>query len=295
MLSEHKDLPLSQDPSTRLLPWIIGFMVYIATLALAGVMMLNHVAQSWSAGLSGALTVQIAQDPDAEEDRTSTDVAAAVRILLETEGVVSARPIGEEEIQALLEPWLGAGIAPETLPLPRLIDVGLDRSTPLDVEALETRLARAVPGAVIDGHQSWRETVKALTRAFQGVALIVVSVVTIASVVMVVFATRGGLSAHRPVIDLLHLIGARDSYIARQFQTHALYTALKGGIAGMVLAAVTVTGIYAVAREPDASFAALGLFGPLEWLAILATPLVTALIAMLTARQTVLRTLTKVV
>jgi len=295
MLAEHKDLPLSQDRSTRLLPWIIGFMVYIATLALAGVMMLNHVAQSWTSGLSGSLTVQIAYDPDAEDGASSANVAAAIRILLKTEGIASARPIAEEEVQTLLEPWLGAGVAPDSLPLPKLIDVTLERGAPLDLKALEAKLAIAVPGAVIDGHQSWRETVVALTRAFQGVALIVVSVVTIASIVMVVFATRGGLSAHRPVIDLLHLIGARDSYIARQFQIHALYTALKGGITGMVLAAATVIGIYAVSREPDASIAVLGLFGPLEWLAIIATPLVTGLIAMLTARHTVLRTLTKVV
>jgi len=295
MFSDHKDLPLSQDPSTRLLPWIIGFMVYIATLALAGTLMLNHVAQSWTSGLSGALTVQITPDPEDEDDRSAADVTAAVRILLQTDGVASARPIPEDEIQALLEPWLGAGVAPDSLPLPRLIDVTLDRAIPLDLEALEARLALAVPSAMVDSHQSWRETVVALTRAFQGVALIVVSVVTIASIVMVVFATRGGLSAHRPVIDLLHLIGARDSYIARQFQTHALYTALKGGITGMVLAAATVIGLYAVSRTPGAPFAALGLFGPLEWLAILATPLVTGLIAMLTARQTVLRTLTRVV
>lgn len=295
MLSDHKDLPLSQDPSTRLLPWIIGFMVYIATLALAGTLMLNHVAQSWTSSLSGALTVQITPDPDDDLDSSAEDVTAAVRILLKTDGVESARPIPEDEIQTLLEPWLGAGVSPDTLPLPRLIDVTLDRTASVDLKALEARLALAVPSAVIDSHQSWRMTVVALTRAFQGVALIVVSVVTIASIVMVVFATRGGLSAHRPVIDLLHLIGARDSYIARQFQTHALYTALKGGVTGMALAITTVIGLYLVSRAPGVPGTALGLFGPLEWLAILATPLVTGLIAMLTARQTVLRTLTKVV
>lgn len=295
MLSDHKDLPLSQDPSTRLLPWIIGFMVYIATLALAGAMMLNHVALSWSAGLSGALTVQITRDPDADEDRTAAGVREAVRILLRTEGVVSARPIPDAEIQDLLEPWLGAGIAPETLPLPRLIDVTLDPTTPLDLKALAARLATAVPGAVVDSHQAWRESVVALTRALQGVAMVVVSVVTIASVVMVIFATRGGLSAHRPVIDLLHLIGARDSYIARQFQIHALYTALKGGVIGMVLGAATVIGLYAVSRAPGSPSAVLGLFGPWEWLIILAIPVATGLIAMLTARHTVLRSLTTVV
>lgn len=295
MLADHNDIPLAQDASTRLLPWIIGFMAYIATMALAGAIMLNHVAQAWSSGLSGSLTVQIRYDPEEGKAPDETAVSAAVRILLESRGVAGAQRVPDAEVQDLLEPWLGAGIAPETLPLPTLIDVTLDPSTPLDLEALEARLAIAVPGASVDSHQVWRETVVTLTQAFQGVAVVVVSVVTIASVVMVVFATRGGLSAHRPVIDLLHLIGARDGYIARQFQMHALRTALKGGLLGMMLAAATVLGLQTVAQGPGSPPLMTDLFSWWEWLAILLIPVATGLIAMFTARYTVLRSLAKVV
>ena len=38
MLRRHSELPLQGDPSQRHLPWIIAVMVFLAALAVAGVL-----------------------------------------------------------------------------------------------------------------------------------------------------------------------------------------------------------------------------------------------------------------
>jgi cell division transport system permease protein len=111
------------------------------------------------------------------------------------------------------------------------------------------------------------------------------------AVTMVIFATRMGLSVHGRVIELLHLIGAQDSYIARQFQAHALRLALRGGVLGLLLAVLTVLGVADLLGRGDAMALPNLTLLPVEWTALPMLPLVVALIAMITARLTVLRTL----
>src|SRR5262249_40632637 len=53
-----------------------------------------------------------------------------------------------------------------------------------------------------------------------------------ATVLSVAFATRAAIATNRPVIEVLHLIGANDSFIAAHFQRHFLQLGLKGGLIG---------------------------------------------------------------
>ncbi len=58
----------------------------------------------------------------------------------------------------------------------------------------------------------------------------------------VVFVTRTGLSIHRSVIEIVHLIGAPDSYVAQQFQAQSLRLGVVGGVVGTIQAAATLLG-----------------------------------------------------
>ena len=51
------------------------------------------------------------------------------------------------------------------------------------------------------------------------------------------------MAANRPVIEVLHFIGARDRYIAGQFQRHFLWLGLKGGAIGGLDKAGEVPGV----------------------------------------------------
>ncbi|MDJ0685051.1 MAG: hypothetical protein QNJ84_10140 [Alphaproteobacteria bacterium] len=233
--SFRSDLPLSSDESTRFLPWIVGFLTFVATLALAGLIVLSDLSRQWTGALETALTVELPAREREGDAALQDRVKAAIRVLKETPGVVSAAPVSDAELDALIEPWLGAQSSLPTLPFPKLIDVTLAPGASIDLDALNLRLAEAVGGRA-DDHGVWRARVTGFIAVLQWVALTVAGVVVGAAVAMIAFATRGSLAAHAPTVELLHLIGAKDGYIAGQFQKRVFILALLGAAPGALCA-----------------------------------------------------------
>ena len=132
-----------------------------------------------------------------------------------------------------------------------------------------------------------------LGRSLELLAGAVVILIGLAAVATVVFTTRMGLSIHRNVIELLHLIGARDGYVAAQFQRQAMILGLRGGVLGIVLAVATLFGLRHVAGRLETPLAPDIPVAHWAWALLAAVPVVTALIAMATARLTALRELAK--
>ncbi len=292
MSARVKDLPLANDATRRTIPLIVGAMVYLAALALAGTFALDSTVRQWSAGLRGALTVQlpgVAGEPEGTEAQARIDTATAV--LLETEGVLGVAALPHADAQALLDPWLGAADLPTNLAIPILIDVQIDPDAGISFELLSERLEDSVPGARLNDNGIFLQRLVTLARSVQLVGLVVVLIVAIAAVSIVVFATRAGMTSHRETIELLHLIGARDGYIARRFVSHALYYGLIGGVIGLLLAALTLAGLSFAARGIGQTLLPHLDLGYAAWIALLCVPVASALIAMVTARATVMRAL----
>jgi len=292
MLRRRLDIPLNRDSSVRFLPWIIALMVYLAGLALTGTLVLQSALQRWDTSLSGTLTVQL---PPAEDGKPDA-LGRAVELLRQAPGVTRVEPLSREATARLIAPWLGTALAPEELALPQLIDLRINPAAPPDLAALRARLGATVPGAVLDDHRLWLDRLAGLVLSIEATALAIVLLIGGAAVLTVVFTTRAGLAVHHAVVEVLHLIGARDGYIAGQFQRQALDLALRGGIIGLVLTALTLIGIghagaaTAFLGERVRLLPALEL-EPWHWLLLLLLPFAAAFIAMLTARVTVLRAL----
>lgn len=301
MLRLRSDLPLGRDASGRFVPWIVGFMVYLAALAVAGALTLGNVAQRWQAGISGTLTVQIAP-PESAPDSADPGALAASRearleqvlaVIRATPGIAGVEVLGPDAMDRLLEPWLGPGSAELGLPIPDLVSVALRPGAEIDLPALSAAIAAAVPGAEVDDHRRWLDDLAVFVRSVELLAAVVVSLVCLAAVLTVVFVTRTGLAVHRRVIEIVHLIGARDAYIAGQFQEYALRLGLIGGIAGSVLAGVTLVALQSLFTGLETPLlTGLGL-GAGHWAALAILPVAAALVAMVTARLTVLRSLAR--
>ncbi|MCZ6741331.1 MAG: hypothetical protein O7D27_04110, partial [Alphaproteobacteria bacterium] len=92
-------------------------------------------------------------------------------------------------------------------------------------------------------------------------------------------------------IELLHLMGAFDGYVARQFQGQALGLGLKGGAIGTALTVVTVAALSHMAGAVGAGLLPRLDLGLTQWLVLAAVPLGVTAIAMITTHVTVLRAL----
>lgn len=284
-------LPFAGEPSTRLLPWIVGIMVYLAVMMLTGAMVLARVAAEWDYDLTGSFTVQVAAPVGGAGAAQDKQVAEAIRILRGTAGVATVRAVPAETTAAALEPWLGPNIDLRDFPLPRVIDVTLGSSVDVNFDALAERLRKAVPGAELDSHEFWREQMMALVGALEVLVLLVIVLITASTMAAVMFATRSGVAIHREVIEVLHLIGATDDHIAQEFKRQARRLALLGSLPGFLLALASLAIVGQLAGRVDSLLLPAALFNWGHWLALAAVPLSAAVIAAVTARRTVLRAL----
>lgn len=284
-------LPFAGEPSTRLLPWIVGIMVYLAVMMLMGAIVLAQVAAGWDDDLTGSLTVQIAASEDVSDAALDKQVEDVVRILGATSGVAAARPVPAKLTAALLEPWLGSDIDLRDFPLPRVIDVTLSPSADIDFKALAQQLRKAVPGAELDSHEFWREQMMSLVGVLEVLVLLVIVLITASTMAAVMFATRSGVAIHREVIEVLHLIGATDDNIAQEFKRQARRLALFGSLPGMLFALATIAIVGYLAGRVDSLLLPSAAINWWHWLVLAAVPVFATVIAAITARQTVLRAL----
>jgi cell division transport system permease protein len=282
------DVPLSFDPSARFVPWIIGTMVFLSALVLAVALVLGNAIDRWQLSHSVQLTVEV---PAAAAQDGGVEVALEKLAVLP--GVVSAARVEDDHIAALLAPWVGEDLDLSTLPLPVLIDVEVTTPGALDPEAAERQLAGDVPGIRVDDGKRWLEPVRATAGALQAIAGFVMFLIGLASIATVIFMTRTGLSVHRDTINVLHQVGAHDSYVARQFQNQALRLALIGGIPGLLLAGLCLMIVRSLAARLEAPLLPAVSFDASAWILLALLPLAAALIAMLTARITVIATLAR--
>lgn len=290
LFGQRNEIPLGGDEASRFVPWIVGSMVFLAALALAGTLAIAAASSRWDAELAGTATVQVSPPPDgAPADAMETRVQSSVAVLRGTPGILKAEPLADTAAQALLAPWLG-DTSLKDLPVPRLIDVTIDPEQ-LNPVTLQQRLSAAVPGAVFDDHRQWVSGLRSLAHAFEMIAVTILALVGSVAVLAIIFATRSGMAVNREIVEVLHLIGARDDYIANGFARHASVMALRGGIGGAVLAIIALLGL-------ESSGASLGngllpslTIGLASWVLIAALPLGSAVLAALTARFTVLTAL----
>jgi cell division transport system permease protein len=291
MFTQRSDLPLDKDALSQFLPWLIAFMVFLSVLAMTGMLLLASTAARWDQGVTGTLTVQIM--PAGTPSKDTERLQKVLLFLGKLTEVKRFETLSDDKMIALLKPWLGTTVVSGDLPLPRLVDVELKSGVELDLKKLSERFDTLITGVTIDDHSVWLERLVRLTRVLEGLAAIVLLFIGLATVGTVVFTTRTGLAIHHNAIEVLHFIGAQDSYIASQFASRALTLGLKGGVIGLFLAIPTLWSISAMARQMDSSLLPDINLGITHYLVGAALPIVISLIAMLTARLTVIKTLSR--
>ncbi len=275
-------------PKTRFggpMPWVIAILIALAVISAAGGVALRNLAQNARADLSGALTVQIIEaNPQTRSERAQ----AAASALATQPSVSSVRVVPEEELAALLEPWLGTGANSQDVPIPALVDVELSvRATSATVADLQAALDRAVPGTKVDAQSTWLSPVYDALAALQWLVLALISLVAFATAAAVWLAARNAFADHRETVEIIHLLGGTDGQIARVFQRTVIREASFGSLLGLTLGAVTVWLLGQQFAALDSGMVGGAQLAWGDWLAIAAIPIAGVVLAMITARITI--------
>lgn len=279
-------------PQTRFggpIPWVIAILIALVVIAAAGGLSLRNLAENARADLSDAVTVQIAE---ADAQARAAQTQAAADAMGNSSLVTSVRIVPEDELEALLEPWLGAAAASDDVPIPALIDVELNRRASAQEIAqlqsvLDTTLAPLDGEARIDAQSDWLRPVYNALAALQYLALALIALVGFATAAAVWLAARTAFSNHRETVEIIHLLGGTDAQVTKIFQRSVLRDAVFGAVIGLVLG---LAAVWLLGRQ----FAALdsGMIGGggldwNDWLVIAAIPVGGVLLALITGRITI--------
>lgn len=273
------------------MPWVIAIMVALTVLAAAGGLALSNLVARASGDLAGSATVQII-DPDSAKRDVQAHAAAA--LLARDAAVVEVSVVPQDEVEALLEPWLGAGAGDDALPVPALIDLRLrGNADAATLGRLRNKLALTVPTARIDAQSDWLAPVLGALSTLRWMALGLIALLAFTAAAAVWLAARNALGTNRDTIEIVHLLGGNDDQIARIFQRSILLDALAGGTLGLVLGGAAVMLMAVQFAALDSGLVAGGDLGLVDWLVLAAVPLFAVAIAVYTARMTVLSSLRK--
>ena len=273
---------------------VIGIMSFLASLTLGAVSLVNDTATGWQSDIAREVTIQV---KPVEGEEMQANLVKAIELVSEFEGVDNVTLLDEAATQRLLEPWLGTGFDMNELPVPRILSVTVDETSPPDFAAIQTKLDAQIAGASLDDHRTWVDRLNTMARATIISGIVIFALMMAATILTVVFATRGAMAGNRHVIEVLHFVGADQGYIAGEFQRHFLLLGLKGGLVGGIAAVIVfvLIGWWATENIADPSADQVSaLFGTFSvgldgYLGTVLLVFLVGILTALTSRFTVLR------
>jgi cell division transport system permease protein len=269
-------------------------MSFLACLTLGAVTLVRDASRAWQTDVEREVTIQVLP---IDGVNTAAQTARAAALARKTPGIASVQVLDSAANARLLEPWLGSGLDLSALPIPRLIIIKLVRPGSADLAALAARLKAEVKGATLDNHVAWVARLQSMASATVFAGLTILGLVFVATVLSVVFATRGAMAVNSGVVSVLHIVGAEDGFIAREFQRHFLLLGLRGGLIGACAAAflfatLSFVVVPAIGGADGQQVSALfGRFavGPIGYFGALGIAFLVAVMTALTSRLTVYR------
>jgi cell division transport system permease protein len=282
--------------SGRALVAVVAIMTFLASITTGAVLLVSASAAEWQSEVASEITIQVRPAAGRDLDRDAAAVAQAMR---SQPGIVDIRAFTKQESAKLLEPWLGSGLSLDDLPVPRVIVGRVQPGSTLDLAALRGRVVLAAPTASVDDHRAWIERMRSMTGATVFAGIGILALVIVATIISVSFATRGAMAANRPIVEVLHFVGAGDRYIANRFLRHFLRLGLQGGVIGGGAAMLafgfseSIAGWFSGTPVGDQFAALLGTFSlrPSGYLALAAQAVLIAAITAWASRRTLFATL----
>ena len=251
----------------------------------------SYENQTGGGGVGAAEAAEVPTEALPPTAESTLEVTAEVTPEVTVEVTLEVTPEPTPEVTSEVE------ITPEVtdIVVPPTIEVTLTPGQQVELEGLARALADSVPGAHLDDHKRWNAELAGFAASSEAVGWSVLLLIALATFAIVIFATQAGLQTHREIVEVVHMIGARDVFIASEFQRHFLWLGIRGGLIGLVIAAFTLIGssFFWDGRESPvaAQYLPQLVSSPLYYLWLLFVPAAMGLIAMMTARFTVLRVL----
>lgn len=273
-----------------ILPWVIAVMTYLSALSIGAGFALHNMSDLWSSELSQSMTIQIS---NADNEIIAQQADKVLELLKSTPEIAVAEILSDDKILELLEPWLGSGNVTDELPIPAMITAQLVPNMHVDLIALQGKLQGVAPDARLDGHQQWVDQLSKLSKTIQATSALAVILIMLTTVAIIVFATHARLSAHKENIEIVHLMGAEDKIISKEFKNRFMIYGFKGGLGGLFAAIVTILIFHTLTSDLGGGLTPKLTLHWLQVLMLALLPFAVSFLSMVTADRAVKKALVK--
>lgn len=295
---QNYDIPLHQNAKTDFLTVLIILMSFLSVLAMNGTLSLNAMAKRWSSGLENKITIEIPAETAngnlLSNDTIKKETLKVAKAINDIEVIKNSSVMSTEEIQELISPWIGKNLHLHDIPLPGLIAIELHTSAPSDIETLKKEVSAVSEYAHIETHREWLTDLIQFTKTLRLISFLIFATIISITVTAIISGIMTRMLIHKKEIEILHSIGASDTYIARQFQRHAMITSLRGSIIGTAGALLCAAAFQMAIKESQTPFTPSVETSGAGIALICIIPIAVTLISSFTAHITVLRSLSKI-
>ena len=296
-IPRKQELQLKNENTSLFLKIIIAIAVFIFSITLSGVLAVDSMTTNWNKSILGSITVQIIPSTGINKEKSLSELKAheekVVEFLQSVNGVIKVTPLSDLELSELLTPWLGDDIDITELPTPRIIDVKIENDANIDFAQLAQDLANVSSLASLDNHKLWLNKLIAFADGIKMIATTILFLVLAITSGAIFYTTNMSLGLQHYVIEILHIIGAKDTYIAQQYAKHMGIIGFIGGIIGIAFAIPTIFFIGNLAASIEGGIISATSLYVIDWVFILSLPLFSMFIAIITTYYTVKQTLKK--
>lgn len=280
------DIPLHTRLGTEFLVMLIALMTYLLLLAATGSISLGHLGNKWVAGLENTMTIEI---PSSENAMPHAE--KLVESLKNASSISSARILTNDDMSDMLSPWLGNQKSIlNDLPLPTLIAVEMKERNTDTLSSITTAVRKTAPEAIIDAHEEWLVDLLKLTKSLRVTALVIFALILGVTAFVISGAVRSRMAIHQRELELLHIMGASDSYISLQFIRYIFTQSLKGIFIGILLGIISLSLFIIYTDQSGGTLPSITV-DKNDMIMLGVIPALLIIIGLFTARHTVLRVL----
>ena len=206
--------------SNFFLGWIMSSMIYLALLAVLFSTVSTLSFDKWRSATRDLVTIHVPNPTEiTDSDDGVTRLDETLKILRAFPDIESFTVLEKNDIERLINPLVDKDILKNIL-LPALIEIRLKRNNSLP--DLNNALKNLSTDIFIESHA---ELFLPDAKAFSGAKKlfsVIVGLTLFVAMISIIFAVHAGLAINRETIQVMHLIGAKNGFIARTFQKHVL-------------------------------------------------------------------------
>ena len=197
----------------------------------------------------GSLTIQIPGIYGKTKEYHANQLGKVINLIKENPKISKYNVITDQEAISLLEPWLGKDTLPKDIIIPTIIDLRVKQLKEFNIIQIERKLKKISPYIKILKNFEYIQPNLRTIKTIKIIVFTIISITFLSLVFIIVTSVKTNISLNYSTIEILHLIGARKNYIAKEFIIQNLIMGLSTTMIGLIFSFLCIIFIGSVYFE----------------------------------------------